>query len=909
MIYRFSSRRQAISETFLNTRLRQAQCYDRIAGYFSSSILEVAGESIESITGKIRLVCNAELAQRDVETARAAEMAVGQEWRFHSEDKLTEQVQPRLQRLYKFLKSGKMEVRILPNEIFGLIHGKAGIITQSDGKKTAFLGSINESKTAWKLNYELLWEDDSEEAISWVQEEFNTLWFHPKAVPLAHAVVEDIKRLANRRIITLDQWKDGEKPEGAIVETPVYRKQYGLWAHQKSFVKLAYEEHLCGRGARFVLADQVGLGKTVQLALAAMLMALHGDKPILVIAPKTLIWQWQEEIKKLLDFPSAVWDGKAWVDENEVRFYNSNSENAITKCPRRVGIISQGLIVRGGALVEKLLEKNYECVIVDECHRARRRNLHAGCENESPDPNKLMKYILRISRQTKSLLLATATPVQLYPIEAYDLLLILAVGSNHVLGDELSKWRKRDKQDLLELVQGRQEQPKTFADRWDWIRDPFPPEYEDDRVWGHIRRQIGLRPVDYLISGDQLRNLKPWDRKKLEDYDSFFTKSNPFIRHIIRRTRTFLEENNDPITNEPFLKKVAVKLFGEDDNETILLPGYLQDAYNTTEEFCNSLGEIMKSSGFIRTLLLRRMGSSIEAGRLTALKMLGKDTTYAELTEEDDDDLHDDNLELAVEADPKTGVSARITEKDKSILQMLIAQLEQNQENDPKVNRLRELLFTEKWIDSGCIVFSQYFDTVRYFSSLIAEDHPEIPVAVYAGGSKSGIWFHKEYQLCSKEDIKQRVQTGEIKIIFGTDSASEGLNLQRLGTLINIDLPWNPTRLEQRKGRIQRIGQVRDEVFVYNMRYHGSVEDRVHQLLSQRLQNINAMFGQLPDILEDVWVEIAIGNKKKAQEIINAVPERNPFELRYDRIEHVDFEKCSEVLNKEEVKMKLGEGW
>ena len=90
----------------------------------------MAGEAIESITGKIRLVCNAELSQRDIQTARAAEMAVDRKWRLHSEDKMDEQVQPRLQRLYEFLKSGKLEVRVLPDEIFGLIHGKAGVITQ-----------------------------------------------------------------------------------------------------------------------------------------------------------------------------------------------------------------------------------------------------------------------------------------------------------------------------------------------------------------------------------------------------------------------------------------------------------------------------------------------------------------------------------------------------------------------------------------------------------------------------------------------------------------------------------------------------------------------------------------------------------------------------------------------------------
>jgi hypothetical protein len=59
-------------------------------------------------------------------------------------------------------------------------------------------------------------------------------------------------------------------------------------------------------------------------------------------------------------------------------------------------------------------------------------------------------------------------------------------------------------------------------------------------------------------------------------------------------------------------------------------------------------------------------------------------------------------------------------------------------------------------------------------------------------------------------------------------------------------------RAKQRKGRIQRIGQLNANVYIYNMRYKGSVEDRVHYLLSERLESIYSMFGQLPDVLEDV---------------------------------------------------------
>jgi hypothetical protein len=76
VIRRFSSRRQRLDQSFLTDRLVGAQAYDRIAGYFSSSILEVSGEALETISGPIRVVCNSDLHVRDVETARAANHAL-----------------------------------------------------------------------------------------------------------------------------------------------------------------------------------------------------------------------------------------------------------------------------------------------------------------------------------------------------------------------------------------------------------------------------------------------------------------------------------------------------------------------------------------------------------------------------------------------------------------------------------------------------------------------------------------------------------------------------------------------------------------------------------------------------------------------------------------------------------------
>ena len=149
---RYSSRRKGLDRDFINQKLKGAVSYDRIAGFFRSSILEVAGEALEKLDGTIRVICNSDLSVQDVETAKAAQQAIRRSWCAGEPEKLPELSHPRFARLFKFLSQGKMQVRVLPDEVFGLIHGKAGVITYSNGSKTSFLGSANESKTAWKNN-------------------------------------------------------------------------------------------------------------------------------------------------------------------------------------------------------------------------------------------------------------------------------------------------------------------------------------------------------------------------------------------------------------------------------------------------------------------------------------------------------------------------------------------------------------------------------------------------------------------------------------------------------------------------------------------------------------------------------------------------------------------------------------
>ena len=890
MFNKYSSRRQRLDTSFLNTRLKGAKSYDRIAGYFSSSILEVIGEALEEINGHIRVICNSGLQKKDIAVAKAAQAAMRREWCDSLPEHLGDAARPRFARLYDLLRSGKMEVRVLPDDVFGLIHGKAGVITLANDHRTAFLGSANESKTALRLNYELVWEDDTPETVAWVQEEFDALWTSPFAVQLADFVVEDLRRLSRREVIEdVERWREAPEPAEVIVESPVYRKEMGLWEHQKQFVKLAFDEHRGPHGARFILADQVGLGKTLQLAMAAQLMALVGDKPVLILVPKSLLQQWQEELDALLGLPSAIWQGTRWIDEHSIE-HPARGEDGIRRCPRRIGIVSTGLITSGSKTVVWLENMRFECVIVDEAHRARRRNLNSKNPYGKGQPNNLLGFIRKISPRTKSLLLATATPVQLHAIEAYDLLDALAQGSDAVLGGPGSVWRKA--KTSLPVLLGGAPGPDDLHEQWEWLRNPFPPASEG-LEFAILRRLLGLTEEVAYADGRAIDKLRAADKRRIESgFRRLKEHHNPYIRRIVVRTREYLENEIDPETGEPYLTGVEVRLHGESEADSIRLPPFLQSAYDLAEEFC-ALLKLRVKSGFFRTMLLKRIGSTMEAGRRTTEKILNG---WEDIDEDEDDE------------NTSTGFRT-LTGEERGVLERLAQSMEANQERDPKYAAVRHLLIEREWLTHGCIIFSQYSDSVSWLARQLTTELEGEPIGVYAGASLSGVMRNGTFTRCSRDALKDAVRRHTVRLLLGTDAASEGLNLQRLGTLINLDLPWNPSRLEQRKGRIQRIGQVRPEVDIYNMRYAGSIEDRVHALLSKRLESISRLFGQLPDTLEDVWIQMALGELEDAKRTLNAVPTRHPFALRYHKVERVDWESCHRVLSDEAKHRCLSLGW
>ena len=187
-----------------------------------------------------------------------------------------------------------------------------------------------------------------------------------------------------------------------------------------------------------------------------------------------------------------------------------------------------------------------------------------------------------------------------------------------------------------------------------------------------------------------------------------------------------MENTTDPETGEPCQKPVRVELFGEGDDEAVKLPPYLMDAYHKAEEFCELLGHRMQASGFLKTLLLRRIGSSIQAGMNTAQKLLGE---WQDIDEEEDDS-----------DDGQTPQSARsLTSTERQKLKELLDSLEANRERDPKFEVVKDVLRNRGWLNLGCIIFSQYFDSVWWLADFLPAELPDELIGVYAGSQKSGV--------------------------------------------------------------------------------------------------------------------------------------------------------------------------
>lgn len=901
---RFSSRTERLDTEFLAKSLQGAVTYFRIAGYFRSSIFELVGEEIAKIP-EVKIVCNSELDLVDFQVASGRNTALKERWNQVDVEAEALLKKDRYQLLHQLLNSGNVEIRVVPKERL-FLHGKAGSVHYADGSRKAFFGSVNDSKNAFSQNYELVWQDDDESSADWVEEEFWALW--KEGVPLPEAILAEIQRVASRREVTVKGLKPQDIPAAAMAEAPIYRGGEQLQPWQRSFVTLFLEHREIYGKVRLLLADEVGVGKTLSMATSALVSALLDDGPVLILAPSTLTIQWQIEMKDKLGIPSAVWSSqkKVWIGVEGQFLSPKGDASSIKKCPYRIAIISTGLIMHQREKDEfvkeagLLLKNRYGTVILDEAHKAR---IKGGLGDGATQPNNLLAFMHLMGKYTRHLILGTGTPIQTAVRELWDLLGILNSGAEFVLGDSESPWRDHER--AIPMVTGNTK-PSSEAEVWAWLNNPLPPGNEHHTVQ-NIRDHLSINPNDFICSQrfDDLDYLvqSMWLSECLDP--DFFRLSNPVLRHTVLRKRKQLEDdgllekvgvNTHPILKKSDLYQSRFVGLGIPTNTPF------EVAYKKAEEFSKLLQARTKKGGFMKSLMLQRICSSFASGRKTAQKML-QHTDFSE-----DEDNSDEVEHLLSEMTPA----------ETACLREIETQLSRPEAVDSKLETVKWFLTEFRtegrtWLEHGCIIFSQYFDTAEWIAKELAKSFDGEVVAVYAGAGKSGLFRGNQFNKVGREVIKTAVQTREIRLVVATDAACEGLNLQMLGTLINIDLPWNPSRLEQRLGRIKRFGQARKFVDMLNLVYSETQDEKVYKVLSERLKDTYDIFGSLPDTIDDDWIQDEAELDKRMDVYIHERKQaEDAFSVKYRSTIDPEanlWERCATVLSRRDIINALSEPW
>jgi len=336
---------------------------------------------------------------------------------------------------------------------------------------------------------------------------------------------------------------------------------------------------------------------------------------------------------------------------------------------------------------------------------------------------------------------------------------------------------------------------------------------------------------------------------------------------------------------------------------------YVQEEFNRADQLNN---DRKNTVGFALTILQRRLASSPEAiyqslkrrrerleNRL-AEERLGKraaDYTVSEYDDYDDDDMPSSELEDTEEKVVDQATAAQtIAELEAEIatlkkLERMANDVRQSGE-DRKWEELSKLLqddsnmFGSEGVREKLIIFTEHRDTLRYLTDKIRSllGSEEAVVTIHGG-------MLRDERRKAEELFKQ---DKDVRILIATDAAGEGINLQRAHLMVNYDLPWNPNRLEQRFGRIHRIGQT-EVCHLWNLVAQETREGMVFQRLFEKLeQEREALHGKVFDVLG----KLTFDNKSLRELLIEAVRYNNQDDVRRRLYEVVDHSLDRDTLER-----------
>lgn len=478
------------------------------------------------------------------------------------------------------------------------------------------------------------------------------------------------------------------------------------------------------------------------------------------------------------------------------------------------------------------------------------------------------------------------------------------------------------------------------------FRNPLSNRWEHlfELINDHISAE-GKKPKILFLTATPINN-SPWDlywqimllfsmnratfiKENIQDLQEFFKQVdsdpsllNDLLNEIsIRRTRDYITQNypetyigsGENKQKIVFPKRVLENINYELDktykgmykeisniiSDKLTMAYYKMLEYRKeelqTEDEVMQLGRMISIGGIFRTMLLKRLESSVESFRISierqikfleslkkALKngkTFGK-MEFNKLLKKVDSLSVDDVEEYLEKFESLEGIEFSEFNKDKYHFEELCDDLDTDINllraildkvntikpvDDAKLNVLKDRLL-DLVKDGQIILFAYYADTLNYIYKEISKD-PRFSILNIQAISSSGLTSKNPSQ---REKIVKEFSAGEIDILLSTDVLSEGQNLQSAKYLINYDLHWNPTRMVQRAGRIDRIGSKYEKIYIYNFFPEKELEELLNllRILQHKINNINDSLGLDGTILGEPI-------KPKVFGIIRAIKDKN----------------------------------
>lgn len=888
-------------QTFYLPTLAASVSYDRSAGYFRSSALAAAAAGIVRLianNGRMRLLVGAQLSEDDVAAIQHGydlkeRLAANMLGAFPDPAGPLKQ---RLEALAWMVANGALDIKVvlpLDKEGFpipGLVaqdyyHTKKGIFTDAAGDQVGFSGSVNESEQGWQHNFEEFtvsrsWGDPSERAIlAHYQASFNHLWEGRDpdwlAVDIPLAVKERLLSLTPSQMPVHDpleprepQIRDGRlgfpvatREERVLFQflrdAPYLPSARDLaeqtsaitpWPHQTSVARSILKRF----PDNVILCDEVGLGKTIEAGLVIRQLVLSGRvKRCLILTPAGVMSQWQGELYEKFNLNVPLFDKGAILDVRQEPLAFSakpwNDWNLL--------IASSHLVRRRERVEELLAAEPWDLLVVDEAHHARRKDF----KQPAYRPNRLLDTLNRLKQERKfdAVLLMTATPMQVHPVEVWDLLTVLGISG---------RWGADETGFLEFFTQLRQSYPDV---EWDFVyamvADYLHPDGQIDHdfraqmtaaLGPAITNAICRLPYQHQGLAHTIHTLPP----KARPYVVEMARRHTPVKHFVyRNTRDLLRQYvkqgllkaNVP-RRQPHMERIPFR--GEEEALYLRIDEYISDFYQRYEAE-------RKGLGFIMTVYRRRLTSSFYAVRRSLERrrawLQGFLTSSDQLLQQEELDWDEEVLEELEQAELDLEELEQLSDRQKAYFQLelsylddFIGDLQNLSQADSKLAFLKDQLDQLFKTRDTVMVFTQYTDTMDYLRDELCTVYGN-SVACYSGRGGEQ-WNGIAWVKTTKEIVKNAFRESRIKILLCTESASEGLNLQTCGILINYDMPWNPMRVEQRIGRIDRIGQKFPVVWIYNYFYRESIEDQIYQALQDRINWFETVVGDLQPILAEV---------------------------------------------------------